>query len=49
MKRLKISSVSIWGMVIGILVGMLFLAISYFGNEEFQAFEDETEKCIDCC
>lgn len=48
MKRLKISSVSIWGMVIGILVGMLFLAISYFGNEEFQAFEDATEKCILC-
>lgn len=48
MKRIKIRSVSLWSMVIAVVVGLLFFAVSSAGNSEFQVLETATEQCILC-
>lgn len=48
MIRVKIKSVSKWNTMIAALVGVLFLAFSFWANKEFQVLQTTTEKYISC-
>lgn len=48
MKRIKIQKVSIWNMIVAVVVGCLFLVISYWSNQEFHVLETSTDQYIAC-
>ena len=48
MKRIRIRNVSIWSMIAAVIVGLLFLVISYWSNQEFHVLETSTEQYIAC-
>ena len=48
MKRIRIRNVSLWSMVVAIVVGILFLMISHWSNQEFRVLETSTDQYIAC-
>ena len=48
MRRIRIRNVSIWSMVVAVIVGLLFLVISYWSNREFHVLETSTDQYIAC-
>ena len=48
MKRLKIRTMSVWCMVVAVVVGVFFFAVSYRGSNELQVLEASSEKCLTC-
>lgn len=48
MKRIRIRNISGWSMIVSIVVGILFLVISYWSNQEFHVLETSTDQYIAC-
>ncbi len=48
MQRIQVRKVSIWNMIVAVIVGVLFLVISYWSNREFHVLELSTDQYIAC-